>query len=396
MIKQEISDLIKASIRKLQKSGVLPVFEIPEIAVDYPKEKTHGDYSTNIALQLVKIIFTLRPARRSLGAGGKKPLEVANLLADDLISSGRDLFEKVEVAMPGFINFFISKKELIYQLKEILREKNSYGSSKIGKGKTVVIDYSGPNIAKPFGIGHLRSTIIGQAYCDIYKFLGYKVIGDNHIGDWGTQFGKLIYAIKKWGNEKEIAKSPIKNLLNLYVKFHEEAEKNPDLENEGRKWFKKLEGGDKDAKRLWKKCVGWSMEEFGRIYKPLGIKFDYVLGESFYVPMLKDIIKEALDKKIAKKSQGAIIIEYPSNALPPLMIRKSDGTTLYSTRDLATIKYRLKKFKPIKIIYEVGVDQILHFKQLFDFAQSGYLIRCFVIAEAKDPGKAQAESGSID
>ena len=189
-------------------------------------------------------------------------------------------------------------------------------------------------------------------------FRSYKTIGDNHIGDWGTQFGKLICAIKKWGDEKEIAKNPIKNLVALYVKFHEQAEKNPELEEEARKWFRELERGNPEAKRLWKKCVKWSLSEFNKVYKALGIKIDLSLGESFYEPMLKGIIKEALDKKIAEKSQGAVIIRFPNDSLSPFMIRKSDGATLYATRDLATIKYRIKQFKPYKIIYEVGADQI--------------------------------------
>jgi len=175
----------------------------------------------------------------------------------------------------------------------------------------------------------------------------------------------LICAVKKWGNEKEIAKNPIKNLVALYIKFHQEAEKNPALEEEGRKWFKKLEEGDKEAKRLWKKCVKWSLKEFNNLYKILEIKIDMSLGESFYRPMLESVIKESLKKKVAVKSQGAVIIPFPKEVLPPLMIRKSDGATLYSTRDLAAIKYRRKKYKPYKIIYEVGAEQTLYFKQLF-------------------------------
>ena len=354
MIREEITKLIESSLKSLQREKKLPKFKVPGISVESAIERIHGDYAINIAMVVAKKI-------------GENPTKVANLLCDRLkakTGNGK-LFEKIEVAGPGFINFFLSKKTLIDELEKILKEKDKYGWSKIGKGKTIVVDYSGVNIAKPFGIGHLRSTIIGQAIYNLYKFLGYKVIGDNHIGDWGTQFGKLIYAIKEWGSEEEIVKDPVKNLVSLYVRFHEESEKNPQLEEEGRKWFKKLEQGDKEARRLWKKCVQWSLEEFERVYKILGVKIDLTLGESFYEPMLKDVIKEAIDKKIAVKSQGAIIIRYPNDALPPFMIRKSDGATLYSTRDLATIKYRRERFKPWKIIYEVGADQTLHFKQLF-------------------------------
>jgi len=351
-MREKIAKIIENTIKTLQKEKKLTDFEILEISVEHPKEKIHGDYATNVALQIAK-------------KAKKKPIEIAEMITSELKKQGLNLFEKIESVPPGFINFYLSQEALIAELKKILKEKNRYGSSKIGKGKTIVIDYSGVNIAKPFGIAHLRSTIIGQAIYNLYKHLGYKTIGDNHIGDWGTQFGKLIFAIKKWGSEEEIAKDPIKNLVNLYVKFHEEAEKRPELEDEGRKWFKKLEEGNKEARRLWKKCVKWSLKEFERIYKLLGVKIDYTLGESFYEPMLKDVIKEALNKKIAEKSEGAIIIRYPNDKLPPLMIQKSDGATLYSTRDLATIKYRRKKFKPYRIIYEVGADQTLHFKQLF-------------------------------
>ncbi len=353
-MEKKIRKLIENSIEELQKEEEIPQFSLPEVLVEQPKKRIHGDYATNMAIVVGKKI-------------GKNPREIANLLVDKLNKKVKknNFFDKIGIAGPGFINFYISEKILFSEVENILKEKNKYGQKNIGKGKTIIIDYSSVNIAKPFSIGHLRSTIIGQAIYNLYKFLGYKAIGDNHIGDWGTQFGKLIFAIKKWGDEKEITKEPIKNLLNLYVKFHREAEKNPEIEKEGRKWFKKLEQGDKEANRIWKKCVKWSLKEFERIYKILGIKIDFTLGESFYEPMLKGVIKEALNKKIAIKSQGAIIIPYPNDILPPFLIRKSDGATLYSTRDLATIKYRRKKFRPYKIIYEVGTDQILYFKQLF-------------------------------
>jgi len=297
----------------------------------------------------------------------KNPLEIARVLVNKLISLKvyKFYFERVEVAAPGFINFFLKKSVLINELKRILRERDKYGSSKIGKGKTVVIDYSSPNIAKPFGIGHLRSTIIGQAIYNIYRFLSWKCIGDNHLGDWGTQFGKLIVAIKKWGDEKNLEGLSINDLEKLYVKFHQEAESNLRLEKEGRVWFKRLEEGNKEARRIWQACVNISLKEFERIYQLLGVRFDYALGESFYDGMLKEIVKEIKEKKVVIESQGALIIQYPNNELPPAMILKSDGATTYLTRDLATIKYRLKRWRPDLIIYEVGADQTLHFKQLF-------------------------------
>ena len=357
MIKKTLSSLIKKSIKKLQKEKTFPNFVIPEIKIECPETSSHGDYTSNIAMKIAGVIK-------------KSPAQAGELIINSLPkTTTKLLFEKVEIVSPGFINFFFSEDFLLEGLKKILKEKKNYGSSDIGKGKKIVIDYSAPNIAKPFGIGHLRSTIIGQAIYNIYQFLGYKVIGDNHLGDWGTQFGKLIYAIKKWGDEKKIAKNPIYELNILYVKFHKEAEKDPELEEEARLWFKKLEKGDREAKRIWKKCVKWSLKEFDRIYKLLGIKIDIALGESFYQSKLKGIIKKALDKKIAIRSRGAIIIPFPNDILPPLMIQKSDGATLYSTRDLATIKYRLEKFKPKKILYEIGTDQVLYLKQLFFAAE---------------------------
>jgi len=349
--REEIKKLTENSIKILQKEGVFPEFAIPEIVIEHPEEKIYGDYATNIAMVIARQI-------------NKNPIEIANLLGLRFKIKSLRYFDKVEIAKPGFINFFLSNEFFLEEVKKTLKGKNRYGSSKIGKGKTVVVDYSSPNIAKPFGIGHLRSTIIGQALYNIYKFLGWRCIGDNHLGDWGTQFGKLIVAIQRWG-EKEKTYYSIEDLEKLYVKFHQEAELNPTLEKEARGWFKKLEEGDREAKKIWKICVDISLKEFDRIYKLLGIEIDYTFGESFYQGMLKKIIKETREKKVAINSQGALIIQYPKNEFPPAMILKSDGATTYLTRDLATIKYRLNKWKPNLILYEVGADQTLHFKQLF-------------------------------
>jgi arginyl-tRNA synthetase len=343
-MREKIREILKNSARKL-----FPQIKIPEFQVEHPEKKGFGDYSTNLAFLVAKELK-------------KKPSEIANQITKPI--EKEKIFERIEVKEPGFINFFLSLDFLFEELRKILKEKENYGKSKIGKGKTVIIDYSSPNIAKPFGIGHLRSTIIGQALYNIYKFLGYKVIGDNHLGDWGTQFGKLIFAIKNWG-KKKVDDYSIEELEELYVKFHKEAEKNPQLEEEGRKWFKKLEGGDREARRIWKILVKISLKEFERIYKLLGVKFDFALGESFYEPMTKEIIEELREKKIAKESQGALIVEFPNNQFPLVIVQKSDGTTTYFTRDLATIKYRLKRWNPDLIIYEVGADQKLHFQQLF-------------------------------
>jgi len=364
-VREEIKNLILKSIKELQKEGIFPDFPIPEIKIEHPEEKIHGDYATNVAMVICRSGLTRISTQKD--AEKLTPIKVAEILVAKLkdYKESRDFFEKIEVAKPGFINFFLKKEFFIEEIKRILKEKNKYGQSLIGEGKTVVIDYSSPNIAKPFGIGHLRSTIIGQAIYDIYKFLGWRCIGDNHLGDWGTQFGKLICAVKKWENAKDIKNLSLADLEKLYVKFHQEAEKDPKLEDEARIWFKKLEEGDREAEKIWKICVDVSLKEFDRIYELLGVKIDYALGESFYLGMLKDVIEEAKKKNIAMESQGALIIKYPHNELPPAMILKSDEATTYLTRDLATVKYRLKRWKPDLIIYEVGADQELHFKQLF-------------------------------
>jgi len=364
MVKKEIIKLIKQSIKKLQKENFFPSFRIPEVPVEFPEEKTYGDYASSIALQLAKI-------------AKKEPIEIADVIKTEIGGINKikkeKIFEKIEVAPPGFINFFLSKEYLIEKLRQVLKEKEKYGSGQVGKGKTLVIDYSAPNIAKPFGVGHLRSTIIGQALYNIYKFLGWKCIGDNHLGDWGTQYGKLIYQIKKEKLKNKSQKEKlrilktltIEELEKLYVKFHKEVEMEPELEEEARRWFKKLEKGDKEAREIWQACKKISLKEFDRIYKLLGVKFDYWLGESFYKNKTKEVIEEAVKKRVVRKSEGALIVEFPKNMLPPAIILKSDGTTTYFTRDLATIKYRLKRWKPDLIVYEVGADQTLYFKQLF-------------------------------
>ena len=350
MTKENIAKLVKKAIRELQKEKVFPEFVIPEILVEHPEKQSNGDYSVNIALKLAKIVK-------------KNPQEIA-----------KDICAKIKVsrtikgieAVSGFVNFYLSESFFQQELNLILQQKNKYGSQQ--SKKTVVIDYSAPNIAKPFGIGHLRSTIIGQALYNIYQFLGWECIGDNHLGDWGTQFGKLIYQIKKKTKPKDWKKLSINELEKLYVEFHKEAENCPEMEEEARSYFKKLEKGDKEAREIWQACVDTSLQEFDRIYKLLGIKIDYALGESFYggEPMQK-IVAELAKKKISSQSQGAIVIM--DDALPPAMILKSDGATTYFLRDLATIKYRLKTWQPDLFIYEIGVDQYLHLKQLFSAVQ---------------------------
>lgn len=273
-----------------------------------------------------------------------------------------NLIEKTEVK-GNYLNIFINKTKFI---EEILKEINGdYGNSNFGKNKTIVIDFSAPNIAKPFSIGHLRSTVIGNSLYNLHKILGYKLVGINHLGDWGTQFGKLITSYKKWGNETELENEPIKYLLSLYVKFHKEAESNPSLEDEARTEFRKLEKNNKDSVKLWKKFRDLSLKEFEKIYSLLDIKFDSYNGESFYKDMLEDSIEYVNTKTKTEYSDDALIIPLKGYNMPPLILKKSNESSSYHTRDIAAALYRLKTYKPEKIIYVVGSEQKLHFQQLF-------------------------------
>ncbi len=352
MIQENIKKIIEDSAKKL---GVPDV----EITVDIPKDNSHGDFSVNIALILAKMT-------------GDSPMNIANNLVEEIEKTKGAEIERIEVLAPGFINFFLSDNFLEQEINLILKKGNSYGSSLVGKGETVVIDYSSPNIAKSFGIGHLRSTIIGQSIYNIYNFLGWNCIGDNHLGDWGTQFGKLIYQIKKEilegsvDPEKSLNELAISDLETLYVAFHKNSAIDLDLEDRAREEFRKLEEGDLESRKIWEACVDISIREFDRIYDILGVKIDHSIGESFYTEMTDKIVEELKEKNILKESQGALAIEFSDEKLPSLVAVKSDGTSTYIVRDLAAIKYRIDKWDPDLIAYEVGVDQSLHFKQLFE------------------------------
>ncbi|MFH1218483.1 MAG: arginine--tRNA ligase [Candidatus Peregrinibacteria bacterium] len=311
------------------------------IKVEYPLEESHGDYSSNIALQLAKKLNT-------------NPHELALKIIKKIPKT--PLISKVETAGPGFINFFINDQKL---LKNYKPQKES---------SAIVIDFSSPNIAKPLGAHHLLSTTIGQSLYNILHHLGHKCIGINHIGDWGTQFGKLIVAYKKWGNKAKIEKDPTNELLKLYIKFHNEAEKTPQLEDEARKEFKKLENHDKENYTLWKWFVKESIKDLEKTYKNLGgIHFDHYHGESFYEDKMEPILTEGKKHKIfVKGEEGAFVVKYSDPNIPPFVVQKKDGATLYSTRDFATLKYRIETFKPEKILYVVDIAQTLHFKQLFE------------------------------
>lgn len=332
-----IEDVYNALKDKIEKS---------EITVEIPTHRNMGD----LAVPCFSFSKKLR----------KNPNDIADYIKEHI---SEKFYEKVEV-VNGYLNFFINKKVLTkYIINKILSEKSNYGNNNNGRNKKVVIDYSAPNIAKPFGIGHLRSTVIGNAIKNIMLKNGYNVISINHLGDWGTQFGKLICAYKKWGNDELLADNPIIELNKLYVKFHEEAEKNPTLEDEARKYFKDLEDGDKSILELWELFRNESLKEFKKTYELLQIKdFDSYNGEAFYNDKMASIISELEANNLLTISEGASVVELED--MPPALIKKSDGATLYITRDLAAAFYRKKTYDFDKALYVVGNEQTLHFKQL--------------------------------
>lgn len=287
----------------------------------------------------------------------KSPDEIALDLSKKIKSKE---FDKVE-PKGAYINFFINKKIIVENtLQAIQKEKEKYGSTKEGKGKTIVVDLSSPNIAKPFGIGHLRSTIIGSSISNIYCYLGYKTVKINYLGDWGTQFGKMIVGYKKFGDSKKLKIDPTKHLLELYVKANAS-----EYESEAREWFKKLEDGDREAIALWKTFKELSMKEFNSLYKLMNIKFDVISSESAYNTKMNNTIEELKKKNLLVNSEGAEGVDLEKYGLGFCLIRKSDGATLYATRDLTAAIDRYKKYKFDKMIYEVGQEQKLHFQQVF-------------------------------
>lgn len=339
-------DLIVASIKKAVGDKA--------VSVESPENSAFGDYSTNVAL------------------GAKDSRQAAERLVEKLKKDKKlsSVVGKIEVAGPGFINFWLSKEFLLQNLKEVDNKREKYGNSSVGKGKTMVIDYSSPNIAKPFGIGHLRSTIVGQAIYNLYKALGYRTVGDNHLGDWGTQFGKLLYMIKK----EKLKDFDLAKLEELYTEFHKLAE-NPALgekmEEDARLWFKRLEEDDPEARSIWKKCVAVSMAEFDRIYDMLGVKIDYTYGESAYEDEMRGMMADpAIKKHLSNGKDGAKVIDLDKEGIKvPLMFLKKDGATTYATRDLATLRFRTREWDPDIIIYEVGAEQTLYFQQIFAAAR---------------------------
>ena len=288
-----------------------------------------------------------------------------NEIAKNIIKKmDKSYFDNVE-CKGAYINFFLNKSKYSNDvLHEILSKQQNYGDFNIGNGQNITIDMSSPNIAKPFSMGHLRSTVIGNSIANIVNKVGFHPIKINHLGDWGTQFGKLMVAYMKWGNEDDVKRDPINTLLKYYVRFHKEDKKDPALDDDARIWFKKLEDGDPKAVKLWSWFREESLKEFKRIYKELNIKFDHYTGESFYNDKMSKVIETLKDKNLLKKSRGAEIVDLSKFNLNPALILKSDGATLYITRDLATAIYRYETFHFVKSLYVVGLEQEDHFKQL--------------------------------
>ncbi|MEK7064154.1 MAG: arginine--tRNA ligase, partial [Patescibacteria group bacterium] len=356
------ADVIRQAIERVVMHLLGPDEKMPGFVVEHPADEGHGDYASNVAMMM-------RGNSRELAQDLAEKLKKSDVLGEVVDLS------RVEVAGPGFINFWLKREWLVGELKQVLEKKENYGTNDSGKGKLAIVEYSSPNIAKPFTIGHLRSTVIGDAIANLLEANGWRVLRDNHLGDWGTQFGKQICAIKHWGDIDKIAKSrfPVKELVALYVKFHEEAEKDPTLEDEAREWFKKLEDGDKEARELWQKCIDWSWVEFSKIYELLKIKHSAEfnqgkgLGESFFEDKMEVVIVELEKKKLlGTGKEDAKLVFFEKDKLPPMMIIKKDGASLYATRDLATDKYRLEKYKPDLVVNEVGAEQSLYFRQLFE------------------------------
>ena len=340
--KVAIANCLKEKIEDLTLEEIVALIEVPP-------NKEMGDY----AFPCFKLAKVFR----------KAPNMIAAELAETIEAKG-----EISKVMPlgGYVNFFVNKSQLAESvIKDVLTKKENYGHSDLGQNKAVVIDFSSPNIAKPFHIGHIRTTVIGNALYKIYDSQGYNVVRVNHLGDYGTQFGKLIVAFKLWGNKEAVEANPIPELLKLYIQFHDEAEKKPEMEDEARAWFTKLENGDEEAKALWQWFRDESLKEFARVYDLLDIEFDSYAGESFYSDKMDTVIDQIKEKGLLKESQGTNVVDLEEYNMPPALITKNDGSTLYMTRDLAAAIYRKNTYDFDKCIYVVGSQQSLHFQQLF-------------------------------
>ena len=340
--KVAVATCLKEHIEELTLEEITALIEVPP-------NKDMGDF----AFPCFKLAKVFRKAPNMIAAELSEKIEAKGVISN-------------VTPLGGYINFFVNKSQLAETvIKDVLTKKEKYGHSNLGKDKTIVIDFSSPNIAKPFHIGHIRTTVIGNALYKIYDSQGYNTVRINHLGDYGTQFGKLIVAFKLWGNKEAVEANPIPELLKLYIQFHDEAERHPEMEDEARAWFTKLENGDKEAKELWQWFRDESLKEFARVYDLLDIEFDSYNGESFYSDKMDRVIDIIKDKGLLQESQGTNIVDLEEYNMPPALITKNDGSTLYMTRDLAAALYRKENYDYEKCIYVVGSQQSLHFQQLF-------------------------------
>ena len=351
----KIMELLTIKLKKLFSENINNIFGADyteKVDIQNSTKKEFGDFQTNFAMVSSKLI-------------GKNPREIANTLIDNFVEN--DIIEKLEIAGPGFINIYLKNSFLNEEIKKVENEK--YDFSFLNTNKTVIIDYSSPNIAKRMHIGHLRSTIIGDSIKRILQFLGFHTLADNHIGDWGTQFGKLIVAYKNWLDRKAYAKDPIGELERIYVLFSEESKKNPVLEDEAREELKKLQLGDEDNQKLWKEFIDISLKEYNKVYDRLDVNFDYYYGESFYNDMMPSVLDELKKKGIAREDQGALVVFFENDKLPPAIVQKKDGSFLYTTSDLATMKFRKDELKMDEAVYLTDDRQQNHFKQVFEIGE---------------------------
>ena len=340
-MKNQIVNLLSQNIEVLTSEEISQLIEIP------PKPEM-GDFAFP-CLRLAKSYHKAPP-----------------MIAQDLKESiGDQTFLSEIKVVGGYLNFYVDKAQYAQQIIDKYNNATDYGCSDQGKDKTICIDYSSPNVAKNFHVGHLRTTIIGNSLYKIFSKLGYKVVRINHLGDWGTQFGKLIVAYKKWGSREAVEEKGIEELMDIYVKFHEEAEKDDSLNDEARAWFLKMEQGDEEALEIWQWFRDISLKEFMRVYNILGMEFDSFAGESFYRDKTADVIKRLTDDGLLKESQGAMIVPLDEYDMPPCIVAKKDGSSIYATRDLAAILYRKATYNFDRCLYVTGLEQKLHFAQVF-------------------------------
>ena len=341
-MKSKLIDILAENLTELKKEEIAEALEVP-------KKADMGDYAFP-CFRLAKIYR-------------KAPNLIAQDLKEKIDAGSYEIFSKIE-NVGGYINFFFDKEQFAKQIVDTISEEN-FGSSDIGEGKTICIDYSSPNVAKNFHVGHLRTTIIGNSLYKIYSKLGYHVERINHLGDWGTQFGKLIVAYKNWGSKEEVDKNGIAELMKIDVKFHQEAEKDDSLNDQAREWFVKMEQGDEEALSIWQWFKDISLIEYKRIYKLLGMDFDHFTGESFYRDKTQGVVDQLNEKNLLVESEGAHIVPLDDYNMAPCLITKKDGSSIYATRDLAALFYRKNTYNFDKCIYVTGLEQKLHFAQVF-------------------------------